>query len=233
MISSSSAPARSSGCGGICSSCVPSSSGHSTRRAEPGAVLDLLDRRLRARGLRAGQDPARAESPSLRPQSRDRALHRVLAELVKTHRPQLLAEMGCGASTAAILIGHTAGNERFGSDASFALQTGTVPSRAPRGSAPSTASTAAGTASSTTRCTSSRSPAPNATQPPRNTSRARKPKARPRKGRCAASSATSRAAFTTCSPHHPPTSTTTAVPAPELPDRPRVRRPQREVQQSM
>ena len=50
-----------------------------------------------------------------------------LAELVTAHRPRLLAEHGCGALTAAILIGHTAGNERFRSDAAFALQTGTAP----------------------------------------------------------------------------------------------------------
>ena len=48
-------------------------------------------------------------------------------ELVAAHRPKLLAEQGCGALTAAILIGHTAGNERFRSEASFALQTGTAP----------------------------------------------------------------------------------------------------------
>ena len=50
-----------------------------------------------------------------------------LAELVTAHRPKLLAGQGCGVLTAAILIGHTAGNERFRSDASFALQTGTAP----------------------------------------------------------------------------------------------------------
>ena len=48
-------------------------------------------------------------------------------ELVVAHRPRLLDEQGCGALTAAILIGHTAGHERFRSDASFARQTGTAP----------------------------------------------------------------------------------------------------------
>jgi hypothetical protein len=38
-----------------------------------------------------------------------------------------LAEPGCGALTAAILIGHTAGTERFRSEASFGRQTGTAP----------------------------------------------------------------------------------------------------------
>ena len=55
------------------------------------------------------------------------ALQCALVELVKVHRPQLLAEQGCGALTAAILIGHTAGVKRFGKDSSFALLTGTAP----------------------------------------------------------------------------------------------------------
>ena len=46
---------------------------------------------------------------------------------IKAHRPQLLSDTGCGPLTAAILIGRTAGAERFHSDASFALQTGTAP----------------------------------------------------------------------------------------------------------
>ena len=55
------------------------------------------------------------------------ALERELLALIKTHRPQLLAETGCGALTAALLIGRTAGAQRFRSDASFARQTGTAP----------------------------------------------------------------------------------------------------------
>ena len=55
------------------------------------------------------------------------ALERELLILVKAHRPQLLAETGCGALTAALLIGRTAGAQRFASDASFARQTGTAP----------------------------------------------------------------------------------------------------------
>ena len=54
-------------------------------------------------------------------------LHGELAQLVAAHRPKLLAEQGCGALVAAILIGRTAGNERFRSDAAFGLQTGTAP----------------------------------------------------------------------------------------------------------
>ena len=50
-----------------------------------------------------------------------------LLTLIRAHRPQLLAEVGCGPLTAAILIGRTAGAERFQTDASFALQSGTAP----------------------------------------------------------------------------------------------------------
>ena len=55
------------------------------------------------------------------------ALERELLALVKAHRPQLLAETGCGALTAAILIGRTAGTERFQTDAGFARQAGVAP----------------------------------------------------------------------------------------------------------
>jgi transposase len=88
-------------------------------------VLDRVDRRLRA-GARVRV--ARDQIARLRGLNRqiDR-LKAELAELVAAHRPGLLAERGCGALTAAILIGHTAGNERFRSEASFGLQTGTAP----------------------------------------------------------------------------------------------------------
>jgi len=55
------------------------------------------------------------------------ALERELHALIGAHRPQLLAETGCGALTAALLIGRTAGAQRFPTDASFARQTGTAP----------------------------------------------------------------------------------------------------------
>jgi transposase len=47
--------------------------------------------------------------------------------MVRAHRPQLLAELGCGTLTAATLIGRTAGAERFNTDARFARQAGTAP----------------------------------------------------------------------------------------------------------
>jgi transposase len=46
---------------------------------------------------------------------------------VRAHRPELLAETGCGPLCAAILIGQTAGAERFASDAHFARMAGVAP----------------------------------------------------------------------------------------------------------
>jgi transposase len=55
------------------------------------------------------------------------ALKRELRDLIRNHRPELLAETGCGPLTAAILIGQTAGAERFASDAHFARMAGVAP----------------------------------------------------------------------------------------------------------
>jgi transposase len=149
-------------------------------------ALDRLDRRLRKLSAGARVRIAREQIALLRSLNRriDR-LHRELAELVAAHRPDLPAEQGCGALTAAILIGHTAGNERFRSEAASRSRPGPRRSPAPPASAPSIGSTAAGTASSTTRCTSSPSPAPSTTRRPRSTWRARRPRARPARARCA------------------------------------------------
>jgi transposase len=50
-----------------------------------------------------------------------------LTALIEAHCPALLAEQGCGPVTAAIIIGHTAGAQRFATDARFARHTGTAP----------------------------------------------------------------------------------------------------------
>src|SRR5439155_744958 len=50
-----------------------------------------------------------------------------LLELIRAYRPALLDEQGCGALTAALLIGRTAGAERFRSDACFGRQSGSAP----------------------------------------------------------------------------------------------------------
>ena len=78
-------------------------------------VLDRVDRRLRKLPGDARVRVARDQTAHLRSLSRQiDQLKAELAELVAAHRPELLAEPGCGALTAAILIGHTAGNEMSG-----------------------------------------------------------------------------------------------------------------------
>ena len=87
-------------------------------------VLDRVDRRVRKLPAGARVRIAREQVARLRSLTRQvDQLQAELAELVKAHRPKLLAELGCGALTAAILIGHTAGVKH----SSFGLQTGTAP----------------------------------------------------------------------------------------------------------
>jgi transposase len=116
-------------CGGICSSLCPELESSLKRGAlNHLRVLDRIDGRLRKLPAGARIRIAREQLAQLHGLHREiDALYAELAELVTAHRPQLLAEQGCGALTAAILIGHTAGNQRFRSEASFALQTETAP----------------------------------------------------------------------------------------------------------
>jgi transposase len=91
-------------------------------------ALDRVERHLRKLPPGARVQVAREQVSDLRRLSREiDALHHELRVLVGAHRPQLLTELGCGALTAAILIGRTAGNARFSSEASFAPQSGTAP----------------------------------------------------------------------------------------------------------
>jgi transposase len=95
--------------------------------AEP-RQLARVDRRLCRMPPGARVRIAREQIAQLRVLTRRvDALERELHALVAAHRPQLLAETGCGALTAALLIGRTAGAQRFPSDAGFARQTGTAP----------------------------------------------------------------------------------------------------------
>jgi transposase len=107
----------------------PELEGSLKRRAFNGPrVLYRVDRRLS--NLRAGARVTIAREQIGRRRALNRRidqLHRELGELVRAHRPQLLAEQGCGVLVAAILIGHTAGVHRFGSDASLARLSGTAP----------------------------------------------------------------------------------------------------------
>jgi transposase len=91
-------------------------------------VLDRIDRQLRRMSGGERVRVAREQTARIRTINREaEQLKLELHELVKAHRPHLLAETGCGALTAAILIGRTAGAQRFRSDASLALLSGTAP----------------------------------------------------------------------------------------------------------
>jgi transposase len=57
----------------------------------------------------------------------ERELFTELSGLIDAHCPQLLAQPGCGPVTAAIIIGHTAGAQRFPTDGHFARHAGTAP----------------------------------------------------------------------------------------------------------
>jgi transposase len=57
----------------------------------------------------------------------ERELLAELAALIQAHSPALLAQPGCGTVTAAIIIGHTAGAQRFRTEACFARHAGTAP----------------------------------------------------------------------------------------------------------
>ena len=90
--------------------------------------LERIDRKLRRSAVSARVRIARDEIAQIRTLTRQvDALEQELLELVAVHRPQLLAETGCGTITAAILIGRTAGVERYRTDASFARQAGVAP----------------------------------------------------------------------------------------------------------
>ncbi|MEO8967054.1 MAG: IS110 family transposase [Solirubrobacteraceae bacterium] len=103
------------------------------RSVKPGAFnqareLDRVDRQLRKLPAGARVRTARELIARIRQINRQvDELRGELLELVKAHRPQLLAELGCGPLVAAILIGHTAGAKQFRSDASFAMLAGAAP----------------------------------------------------------------------------------------------------------
>jgi transposase len=90
--------------------------------------LDRVDRKLRRMPASVRVRIAREQLAQIRRLTRRaNELERELHELVKAHRPQLLTQTGCAALSAAILIGHTAGAQRFRSDARFARQAGAAP----------------------------------------------------------------------------------------------------------
>ena len=90
--------------------------------------LERVDRRLRAMPETTAVRIARQEVAHIRRLTRQiDELERELGVLIAAHRPGLLQEQGCGTLTAAVLIGHAAGAERFRSDACFARQSGASP----------------------------------------------------------------------------------------------------------
>ncbi|MGB0098012.1 MAG: IS110 family transposase, partial [Solirubrobacteraceae bacterium] len=90
--------------------------------------LERLDRRLRRIAPGARLRVAREELAHIRALTRQaEQLERELLGLISAYRPWLLQEQGCGTLTAALLIGRTAGAERFRTDACFGRQSGTAP----------------------------------------------------------------------------------------------------------
>jgi transposase len=89
---------------------------------------DRVARRLGRMPQSARVRVARDELRRIRELTRaERAFERELAGLIAALKPELLAEQGIAALTAALLIGHTAGAERFPTDGHFAMQAGAAP----------------------------------------------------------------------------------------------------------
>lgn len=90
--------------------------------------LDRVARRLARVEQTARVRIARDQVRSIRQDTkRIRELEREIAELVEEEAPQLLAEVGCGALTAAKLIGEIAGADRYATDAKLARAAGVAP----------------------------------------------------------------------------------------------------------
>jgi transposase len=99
-----------------------------TRKMDYPGQLQRITRRLRAMPQTARVRIAREQVKRIAVLTREaEALKRELRDLIRQHRPELLAETGCGPLCAAILIGQTAGAERFKSDAQFARIAGVAP----------------------------------------------------------------------------------------------------------
>jgi transposase len=98
------------------------------RKLDYPGQLQRVTRRLRAMPQTARVRIAREQAKRIGALTREaEQLKRELRDLIRMHRPELLAETGCGPLTAAILIGQTAGAQRFKSDAHFARLAGVAP----------------------------------------------------------------------------------------------------------
>jgi transposase len=99
-----------------------------SRKLDYPGQLQRITRRLRAMPQTARVRIARQQVKRIDVLTREaEALKRELRDLIRVHRPELLDETGCGPLCAAILIGQTAGAERFASDAHFARIAGVAP----------------------------------------------------------------------------------------------------------
>jgi transposase len=99
-----------------------------SRKLDYPGQLSRITRRLRAMPQTARVRIAREQALRIGALTREaETLKREMRDLIRVHRPELLAETGCGPLTAAILIGQTAGAERFKSDAHFARMAGVAP----------------------------------------------------------------------------------------------------------
>jgi transposase len=152
-----------------------------SRKLDYPGQLQRINRRLRALPQTARVRIARQQVKRIDALTREaEALKRELRDPIRAHHPELLAETGCGPLCAAILVGQTAGAERFKTDASSPGSPASRRSQSPPADMTATAWTAGATASSTALCTSSRSHAAGSTHRLAPTSHARKPKGKSR-----------------------------------------------------
>lgn len=99
-----------------------------SRKLDYPGQLQRISRRLRTMPQTARVRVSRQQAKRIEALTREaESLKRELRDLIRLHRPNLLEETGCGPLTAAILIGQTAGAERFASDAHFARMAGVAP----------------------------------------------------------------------------------------------------------
>ena len=99
-----------------------------SRKLDYPGQLQRIGRHLRAMPQTARVRIAREQTLRIGTLTREaESLKRELRDLVRAQRPELLAETGCGPLTAAILIGQTAGAERFATEAQFARIAGVAP----------------------------------------------------------------------------------------------------------
>jgi transposase len=163
--------------------------------------LDRVARRLAGLPQTARVRVARDELRRIRELTRaERALERDLAAAIGRLRPDLLAEDGIGPTTAATLLGRTAGAKRFPTDGHFARQAGAAPIPASSGRTSRMRLNRGGDRQLNCALHRIAVPKPVSTLQRARTWTANSPKTKPAARRTAASNATSPAASGTYSP---------------------------------